>query len=377
MRILHTEASTGWGGQEIRILKEAKGIRARGHQVFILASPGSQLLKRAVEEGFHTRAIRFQRRNFLKILFGLKRFIESMGIDIVNTHSSKDSWLALPAARLAKNKPLTIRTRHLSTPIGKNLLSRFLYDSLPHLIITTGEAIKKQMININHFNPDKIVSIPTGVDIDMFNPEVAHTDIREELNLKPSTPLVGAVSVIRSWKGLDYLVKAVPLILKEIPEARFVIAGEGPHRNTLEKTIKETGVEDKVYLLGHQEDIVNVLHFIDILVHPSYANEGLPQTILQAMAMKKPVIASNLAPLKEVVIENETGILTPIKDNKGIARAVIKLLHDKELSKKLGENGRRLVVSSYSFTAMLDKLETLYIKQSKVESHGNSSYRNA
>lgn len=360
MRILHTEASTGWGGQEIRILKEAKGIRARDHQVFILASPGSQLLKRATEEGFHTRAIRFKRRKFFKILFELKRFIESRGIDIVNTHSSKDSWLALLAARLAKNKPLTIRTRHLSTPIGKNLLTTFLYNSLPHFIITAGEAIKKQMVDINHFNPDKIISIPTGVDIDMFNPEVVHTDLREELNLKSSVPLVGAVSVIRSWKGLDYLVKAVPLILKEIPEARFIIAGEGTHRNTLEKTINETGAGDKVYLLGHREDIVNVLHSIDILVHPSYANEGVPQTILQAMTMGKPVVASDLAPLKEVVTENETGILTPIKDKEGIASAVIKLLHDKELSKKLGENGRRLVVSSYSFTAMLDKLESLY-----------------
>lgn len=283
-----------------------------------------------------------------------------MGIDIVNTHSSKDSWLALPAARLAKNKPLTIRTRHLSTPIGKNLLTRFLYNSFPHLIITTGEAIKKQMININHFNPNKIVSIPTGVDTNMFNPEVAHSDLREELNLKPSTPLIGAASVIRSWKGLDFLVKAVPLILKEMPEVRFIIAGEGPHRKTLEKTIEETGIGDKIYLLGHREDIVSILKSIDILVHPSYANEGVPQTILQAMAMKKPVVASDIPPLKEIVIEAKTGILTQTKDPEGIARAVIQLLHKREFSKQLGENGRKLIETSYSFTSMIDKLEDLY-----------------
>ncbi len=266
----------------------------------------------------------------------------------------------LPAARIAKNRPLTLRTRHLSTPIGKNPLTGLLYNSLPHFIITTGEAIKEQMVRTNNFNPDKIISIPTGVDAEVFNPETKHSDIRKELNLKSSTPLIGAVSVIRSWKGLDHLVKAIPLVLREVPEARFVIAGNGPHRKTLEQTIAETGVGDKVYMLGHRKDVADILHSIDILVHPSYANEGVPQTILQAMAMKKPVIASDLPPLKEVVIEDNTGILVPLKDPDGIAVGIIRLLQDKELLIQFGENGRRLVASGYSFAGMLDKTEGLY-----------------
>jgi glycosyltransferase involved in cell wall biosynthesis len=314
----------------------------------------------AKREGFKTVPVDFKRRNFMHLIYLLKRFIEKEHIDIVNTHSSKDSWLVLPAARLAKNKPLTIRTRHLSTPIGKNLMSTFLYNALPHFIITTGEAIRKQMITVNHFNPDKIISIPTGVDTDIFKPEKMYDDVRKELNLEGSTPLVGAVSVIRSWKGLDYLVKAVPFVLKEVPEVRFIIAGEGIHRKTLEKTLEKTGINGKVYLLGYRENIASILNSIDIFVHPSYANEGVSQSILQAMAMEKPVIASNLAPLKEVVIENETGILVPKKEPEGIARAVIRLLRDKKLSKQLGENGRRLAMKSYSFDGMLDKLETLY-----------------
>jgi glycosyltransferase involved in cell wall biosynthesis len=227
-------------------------------------------------------------------------------------------------------------------------------------VITTGKAIREQLIRVNGFNADKIVSVPTGVDTDIFRPEGSHKDIRDELDLAPLTPLVGSLSVIRSWKGLDYLVKAVPRVLKEMPEARFIMAGEGPHRNTLEKTIKETSVEDKVYLLGHREDIVNILSSIDVLVHPSYANEGVPQTILQAMAMKKPVIATDLPPLKEVVIDGETGILVPIKNPEAIAAGTIRQLRDKELSGRFGENGRKLVVSSYTFNGMLDKLEALY-----------------
>jgi len=360
--ILHTEASLGWGGQEIRIFQEAIGMRKRGHNFIIAAQPESKLLGYAKKEGFKTISIEFKKRYFLSIMLFLKKIIEKEKIDIVNTHSSKDSWLSLPAARIAGNKPLVLRTRHLSTRIHGGIMSRFLYNHLPHFVITTGEAIRRQMIEENGFNADKIISIPTGIDVDIFNPEYIHNDIREELKLERSTPLIGSVSVIRSWKGLDYLIKAVPLILKEIPEVRFIIAGDGPYKKILLKTMKETGVRDKVYLLEHREDTSSVFNSIDILVHPSYANEGVSQTILQAMAMKKPVIASDIPPLKEVVIENETGILTPVKDPENIASAVIRLLRDKKLSKQLGENGRRLVASSYSLNGMLNNIESIYKK---------------
>lgn len=362
-KILHTEASLGWGGQEIRIMQESAGMRDMGNEVIIAADPQSKLLENAKKNNFSTIAVSFKRRNFLPIVLFFKRLIEKEKIDIVNTHSSKDSWLVLPAARLAKNKPFVLRTRHLSTPIGKNILTKFLYDILPHMIITTGEAIKEQMIRENGFNPNKIVSIPTGVDINVFDPEKQRGNLREELNLPPSTPLVGAVSVIRIWKGIDYMVKAAPLILKQMPDVRFVIVGEGPHRKTLEKTIDEVGVNDKVYLLGHREDIVNILKSIDILVHPSYANEGVPQAVLQAMAMKKPVIASNIAPLREVVIDYKTGLLVNIKDPESIAHFVIKLLREKEMADYMGENGRKMVEDSYSFSGMLDKLIALYEKR--------------
>ena len=360
MRILHTEASTGWGGQEMRILREAVGMRELGHSVMIAADPEGSLLLRSEKEGLRTIPVRFTRRRFLSIVLFFKGLIEREGIDVVNTHSSKDSWLVLPAARIAGNRPLAVRTRHLSTPVGTNLLSRFLYNSLPHFVITTGEAIREQMIRVNRFDPEKIVSIPTGVDTETFDPGAGHDDLREELGLPPHTPLVGAVSVIRSWKGLDYLVRAMPLILREVPGARCVIAGEGPYRKALERTIEASAAADMVYLLGHREDTAALFHSFDVVVHPSYANEGVPQTLLQAMAMKKPVVATDLAPLKEVVIDGETGILVPSRDPGGIARAVIRLLGDRELAAQLGERGRKLVASSYSYPQMLQRVSTLY-----------------
>ncbi len=362
LRILHTEASNGWGGQEIRILNEADGMRRRGHQIFILANPESELFKRANKKGFYTKTMQFHRHRFYSQVIEVKKFIETMNIDIVNTHSSKDSWISLPAARFAKNKPLVIRTRHLSTPIGKNIFTRLLYDFFPHLVITTGEAIRRQMIEVNGFNPDKIISIPTGVDTTIFNPENNHADIRLELNLAKSTPLIGSISVLRSWKGLDYFVRAVPLIIREIHDAKFIIVGEGPYRAKLEDTIKITGHADKIYFLGHREDIVDIISSFDIIVHPSYANEGVPQTILQAMAMERPVVATSLDALKEVVLHEETGIIVPPRDFEKLAEAVVRLYQDKNLAKTVSRNGRKLVEQSYSFNDMIKRIESAYMK---------------
>jgi hypothetical protein len=132
--ILHTEASTGWGGQEIRILREAIGMRERGHKVIIAAHPESGLLLNSEKNNFRTVPVKFKRRNFPRIVFFIKKLIEKEKIDIVNTHSSKDSWLALPAARIAGNKPLVLRTRHLSTKIHCGVSNKFLYNRLPHFI---------------------------------------------------------------------------------------------------------------------------------------------------------------------------------------------------------------------------------------------------
>jgi glycosyltransferase involved in cell wall biosynthesis len=357
---MHTEASPGWGGQEIRVLRESVGMAVRGHNLVIASHPESRLLKEAERAGIRTVAFVFKRRRFLSTMLFFKKLIEKHKIDVVNTHSSKDSWLVLPAARAAVNKPLVLRTRHLSTRIHPGLMNSFLYNRLPHFIITAGEEIKRQMVETNRYNSNKITSIPTGVDTDIFTPDVSHNDIRLELGLAPSTPLLGSVSVIRSWKGLDYLVRAMPAIIKAVPEVRLLITGEGPYLVKLKRTIKDSGVEDNIHLLGHREDVVDIFKSIDIVIHPSYANEGVPQALLQAMAMKKPVIASDLPALKEVVIDKETGIITPVKDPEGIARAVIGLINDSARLKEMGEKGRSLVLKSYSFTGMIERLETLY-----------------
>ncbi|MBI4683850.1 MAG: glycosyltransferase family 4 protein [Nitrospirae bacterium] len=377
LNILHTESSLGWGGQEIRIINESLGMLRRGHKVYIAAPEESNIFSRANNAGIAVFPLLLKKKNLLDFL-KIAALIKGKRIDIINTHSSSDSWVATIAARISRLKPLILRTRHLSTPIAKNPLSRLLYNTLPDVVITTGEEIRQRMIDDNKFDSSKIFSIPTGVDTEVFNPAKVKPAFylknlpipSDNSPLPPFTKggqggikdgfLIGMVSVLRSWKGHRYLIEAAPYILKKIPDAFFYIAGDGPQLQNIKKMITEFSLENKIFMLGHRNDTPQIFASFDVIVHPSYANEGVPQSILQAMAMEKPVIASDAGAIKEIVINRETGFLIEPKNPYQIAEKTIELYENPKLGIEFGKKGRRLVERKYSFENMLDKIESLY-----------------
>ncbi|HAK89081.1 MAG: hypothetical protein A2077_03925 [Nitrospirae bacterium GWC2_46_6] len=358
--ILHTEASLGWGGQEIRILQESIGMIGRGHRIIIAAPEESLIFKRAQDAGVKTLAAKFRKKNPISVL-KMKSLIDRERPDIVNTHSSSDSWVASIAVKLlrmhyfaTKTKPKIIRTRHLSTPIGKSFLSRLIYDMLPDAVMTTGEEIRQRMIKYNGFDGSKIFSVPTGIDIERFNP----ASVKPAFNADGFA--VGMVGVLRSWKGHGYFIEAVPEILSRIPEAVFYIVGAGPQHENIKRMISDMALNEKVFMLGHREDVAEILASLDVIAHPSYAHEGVPQSVLQALAMERAVVASDVGAISEVVRDGETGLLMRPRDPKHIAEKVIELHGDPDLRVRLGKDGRRLVEQNHSFENMLDKIEKLY-----------------
>ncbi len=353
LTILHTESSTGWGGQEIRILQESLGMIKRGYRIIIATPMHSSIFKKAKDSGIEAVPASFEKKrphSFLEII----SIINKEKIDIVNTHSSSDSWVATVAARLSSVKPAVIRTRHLSTPVGKSFLSRLIYNVLPDAVITTGEAIKERMIHYNRFNAEKIFSIPTGVDIKRFDPD----------KVKPCIPkksfLIGSIGVLRNWKGHRYLLEAAPIISDYIPDASFYIVGDGPQYNNLKKITERMNIQNKVIFTGYRKDIPEILASIDVVVHPSYESEGIPQSILQAMAMKKPIIASDAGSIKEVVINKKTGFLINPKDPHSIADKVIELYNNPQMRTDFGYNARRFVEENHTIDIMIGRIEALY-----------------
>jgi len=364
--IFHTEASGGWGGQEIRILAESLGMRARGHRVVIIAEAGSGIMEKAAGAGLETVPVSFRKKDYPKTFVRLARLMGELGADFVNTHSSRDSWLASLAAKASPRGPFVIRTRHISTPVATNLAASIIYRRLPDGIVTTAEAIRRQLITRNGVDPDRVVTIPTGVDTGVFDPARGYGDVRGELGLAPGTPLVGMVSVLRSWKGHDYFIEAAALVAREVPEARFLVAGDGPRRDDIRRIIAERGLAGKVLMMGHREDVPAVLASLDVFVQPSYANEGIPQSVMQAMAMEVPVVASDLPPFRELVTDGDTGLLVPARDPRALAERITLLLGDRALGTRLGKDARRLVTERFSVERMLDSTEELYGRISRV-----------
>ena len=168
------------------------------------------------------------------------------------------------------------------------------------------------------------------------------------------------VSVLRSWKGHNFFIDATATVLKKFSNVRFLIVGDGPQKENLTKIIQEKGLSETIFMLGHREDIPEIMASFNILVHPSFANEGVPQSIVQAMAMGVPVIASDIKSLSEVVTDGKTGLLSPRKDSGKLAKRIILLLKNKELMRKMGNNGRKFVVEKFSMERMISSIENLY-----------------
>ena len=359
-KILHTEASEGWGGQEIRVLLEMEGLMKRGHHLFLAATPRSQILKEAKGRGISVTSVPMNRLRWPASCLALYQLIQRERIDIIHTHSSADSWIASAAASFPGKRSLLVRSRHIATPISDKWTSRLLYNRLPDGIITTSEAIKTDMVRKNRFDPKKIISIPTGIDLSRFDPERHGSGLREAWDVPPSTTVIGTVGVLRSWKGHSFFIQAAEQVLQKRSNVLFFIVGEGPGRPYLEKEIKERQLTDKVRLTGHCAEVEQAFAALDLFVLASTGNEGVPQAVLQALAMKKPVISTQIGGITEVVKMGETGRLVPPKNPAALAEQIVLHLDQPDLGKTMAEAGRRLVEKNYHLQGMLDRVEDFY-----------------
>ena len=353
LRILHTEASTGWGGQEIRILDESAGLRARGHDVQIAAPTDAPIFAAAERRNIPVHPVALDKRS-LSSLMTFVRLVRQLKPDVIVTHSSSDSWVAAVTTRMPSSRAAIVRTRHLSTPVAAGILNRWLYGHVPARVVTTGEAIREHLIATLGLSPDAVVSVPTGADISRFHPG-DRTAARARLGLADAGPIVGIVATLRSWKGHRFLVSAMDD--PRLATARLVIVGDGPQDPALRKQAAASGVGGRIVFAGQQEDVVPWLHAFDVFVLPSTGNEGVPQALMQAMATGLPVVTTAVGAIPELVQDGETGLIVPPENTKALAEAICRALRDRALAQRIAETGRNHVLKQFTTTAMLDAME--------------------
>ncbi len=360
LKIAHTECSLGWGGQEIRVFTEMQAMRARGHEVELIAPEASTIFRRARENGFPVLVLDDRKWRYPFTIASLARHFRERHIQVVNPHSSRDGWLGGTAARLA-GVPLVVRSRHIEVDYPNRWLSRVAFHHLPHHVLTTSQKISDRLVAELGLDPAHVTCVPTGIDLTRFNPETAGV-VHAELRLDPEVPLVGMVSVLRNWKGHHILLGAARQLLDQGVAARFVVAGEGPGRRTLERRIAEHQLGPHLSLLGHREDVPAVLASLAVLVLPSTAHEGVPQIVLQAQAMGRAIVASRVGGIPEVIRDGETGLLVPPNDPAALARRIRELLLDPALRERLGRQARAEAVRTHSLQVMCERLESIYAR---------------
>jgi len=337
LKIIHTEASLGWGGQEIRILSESVGMIKQGHHIELWAAPDSNILHEAADLNIITKALPIDKKSIRNIL-KIRAKIKKSQPDIINTHSSTDTWLVALANTTISNPPPLMRTRHISAPVPKNFTSRWLYTKATKHIVTTGSALKKQLVEENKFPERMITSVPTGIDTKRFHPGDS-LEAKKNLGLPTENKYIGILATLRSWKGHLYLIEAFSKL--ELPEWKLLIVGDGPMKKTIEEKIKALNLGDSVIMVGQQKNPEEWLRAMDIFCLPSYANEGVPQSILQAMLTKLPIITTSVGAILDAVTDNESALIVEPKNHLKIQEAIIKIINNVELADIISNNSQK------------------------------------
>ena len=351
----------------------------RGHRVTLIAPVSARIFAEASRFRVPVVPMPIEKKR-LGAVGALRDWLNAHAADVINTHSSTDSWIAALAWASLKRSPPIVRTRHISAPVPNNIGSRWLYRSASRFIVTTGESLREALIARLKLDPTRVRSIPTGIDTQAFRPPTARerTAARAAIGVEGDTFVVGIVATLRSWKGHRYLIDGFAEALARTTSStepavrrramRLVIVGDGPQRDALEAQVDAGGIRECVRFAGNQPNVVPWLHGMDLFALPSYANEGVPQAILQAMACGLPVVTTDAGAIDEVAYddavgpraERPTARIVAKEDAAALRDAILALAADPAHRGRIATNGLAIVRERHGIDVMLDRMDQVF-----------------
>jgi glycosyltransferase involved in cell wall biosynthesis len=288
----------------------------------------------------------------------LVRLLRRERIDVLHAHKfGSNVWGALLSA--VGRVPVFVAHEHTWSYEGQPLrrfLDRALIARRSAAFVAVSREDRRRMIAVEGIAPDDVVFVPNGID------PVAAGDrsrARFEVGLDDDAPVVGAVAVLRPQKGLDVLVRAIPEVAAAVPDVRFVVAGEGPERASLEALAAELGVSDRLMLLGQRGDVPDLLAAFDVAVVSSRF-EGSPLATMEYMDAGLAVVATRVGGMPDLIEDGVHGRLVEPEDPAGLAAALVELLGDRERARAMGERGRERRRAEFSLDGTVRRLEAMY-----------------
>ena len=302
----------------------------------------------------------------IRAFFSLWALLRREKPAIVHTHTYKAGILGCWAAKMA-GVPIIIHTPHGHIFFGhfSPLVTRLfmiierLTATMVDRMVALTEGERRDYVAFSVANPDKMVTIHSGVDIDQFMKVKRNgREKKASLGLNVEAPVVGTVGWLLPIKGPMYLLKAMTAIWHTHPDIQLVYVGKGDLEEEVKAEVHRTGVTDKVKFLGWRDDIPEIMQFLDIFVLPSL-NEGMGRVLVEAMASGKPIVASNVGGIPDLVKHGHNGFLVAPGDVDGLSLAIKKLIEDGQLRLEMGAKGRAMA-RNYGVEEMIKKIDDLY-----------------
>lgn len=375
MTILQIDTSRGFGGQQEWVLRLSNALSARGHQVILACRPETLLAWMGAERGLRVLPLPVRNSVDLWAIGTLVRTIRREGVEIIHTHNAATSWAAWFAAHawpFGSQRPALIRTRHLMKKSRYGFPYRYLSDR----VVVVSEHLRSYLVQEVGIPSSKVVVISPGVETDFYQPAFNGEEIRQELAIPAEVPVIGMIAFLRREKGQSVLIEAAPTILSRFPNVYFLLVGSGGDERRLRGLAREKGIERHVIFTGYRTDIPRLLTAIDLFVAPSFS-EALGISILEAMSMEKPVIASNVGGIPEVISNEKNGLLIPPGDPGAFAEAILSLLCNSQRAEKLGKSARKTVEERYHLHRAVDDTVSLYQSVREEIRHGRIGSRHS
>jgi len=364
MRILHLISSSGLFGAERVVLELSKGLKRNYNCQPVVGvirnsqSPHIEIAEEAAACCLDSVIFPCRGRFDPKLSSLIGNFVEQNKIDIVHCHGYKSNIYGLLASR---NRVPSVTTNHNWLTSGLSLKLYCFLDSCWiryfNRIVAVSEKIKKEMLKFG-LPEKKIRVIDNGIDLERFAREIPTGRIKEEFGLSGNLKIVGTVGSLTTEKGYIHLLKAAKSVLDVGIGVSFLIVGEGPLRNRLEEEAGKLGIRSNIVFAGYRSDIPEMLSTMDIFILSSI-KEGLPMVLLEAMAAKKPVIATAVGAVPEVIRDHRDGLLVQPGDIEGLKRAIMELARDPEKADRLAANGYERV-KNFSSGNMAGKYFAIY-----------------
>ena len=366
---------------EVLLLPQIDYFLKRNVEVEIACSPDA-ITDKLQQQGYVIRPVQIDRKiallGNLRSIVNLAKVMRSQKYDLVHVHTPIAAVLGRVAAKLAGIKRIVYTSHGLPFHDRSTPQEYFLYSNvekfagkLTDLIISQNYEDLKTASRLGIAPQERLGYLGNGVDVDRFSRQSIdpqkQQELRQSLNIAEDTELlVGMVGRLTRKKGGEYLIEAAAKLITQFPKLQILIVGgelktdpEPYYFQLLEKT-KQLGIEDRVIFTGDRYEIPEILGLLDIFCLPTFTHEGLPRSIVEAMAMALPVVTTDIRGCREVVLPEKTGLIVPPQDSNSLADALAKLLASKEIRQEYGKAGRARIEAEFDENIVFERLRKFY-----------------